>query len=116
MRVSRRVLAVSAGSALAALTLAPPIGGMAGTTASSTTVKSSPSRPAGFQCNNNISFHCLEVYDSEKVFGEGHYVGHDEPSLLYNSNQAGSGNRMQWQTQLPTDPAPSSSHTKSYTF
>src|SRR4051794_26562247 len=26
---------------------------------------------------------CTEVYDSEAVFGEDHYVGHDEPSLLF---------------------------------
>src|SRR5215813_13249511 len=40
---------------------------------------------------------CTEVQDPEEVFGEDHYVGHDEPSLLFYSNQPGSGNEMTWQ-------------------
>ncbi len=48
---------------------------------------------------------CAEVYDTEQVFGENHYVGHDEPSNLFYSNVPGSGNRMQYQLQLPSDPA-----------
>ena len=28
------------------------------------------------------------------MFGQGHYVGHDEPSTLFYSNVPGSGNRM----------------------
>src|SRR5205823_8471053 len=47
---------------------------------------------------------CTEVQDPEKVFGEGVYVGHDEPSVLFYSNQPGAGNRMQYQLTLPTDP------------
>ena len=45
-----------------------------------------------------VSLHCLatgalctEVYDSEAVFGEGNYVGHDEPATLFYSNTPGSG-------------------------
>jgi hypothetical protein len=49
-------------------------------------------------------FLCTEVADSEKVFGEGNYVGHDEPSLLFYSNVAGSGNRMQYRGVIPKDP------------
>src|SRR5690349_17379833 len=49
---------------------------------------------------------CTEVYDSDLVFGEGHYVGHDEPSTLFYSNVAGSGNRMQYNLTLPKDPSP----------
>jgi hypothetical protein len=47
---------------------------------------------------------CTEVADSEQVFGEGNYVGHDEPSLLFYSNVPGSGNRMQYAGVIPTDP------------
>ena len=47
---------------------------------------------------------CTEVLDPEKVFGQGVYVGHDEPSVLFYSNQPGAGNRMQYQLTLPSDP------------
>ncbi|HLZ60878.1 MAG TPA: hypothetical protein VKR06_28345 [Ktedonosporobacter sp.] len=49
---------------------------------------------------------CTEVADSESVFGEGKYIGHDEPSNLFYSNVPGAGNRMLWQMTLPRDPAP----------
>jgi hypothetical protein len=49
---------------------------------------------------------CSEVWDSEAVFGEGNYVGHDEPSTLFYSNQDGSGNRMRYDLILPSDPSP----------
>jgi hypothetical protein len=49
---------------------------------------------------------CTEVNDSDAVFGEGHYVGHDEPSLLFYSNQPGSGNQMQYSGVVPKDPSP----------
>src|SRR5579859_4761601 len=52
------------------------------------------------------SFRCTDVADSEQVFGEGKYVGHDEPSNLFYSNVPGAGNRMLWQMTLPRDPAP----------
>ena len=42
-----------------------------------------------------------------QVYGEDEYVGHDEPSLLFYSNQAGSGNRTQYSVTLPQDPSPS---------
>lgn len=57
---------------------------------------------------------CAEVYDSESVFGQGNYVGHDEPSALFYSNTPGSGNRMQYQITVPSDPAGSFDPTKSY--
>jgi hypothetical protein len=50
---------------------------------------------------------CSEVSDSEAVFGEGTYIGHDEPSMLFYSNTPGSGNRMKFQLNLPKDPSPS---------
>ena len=50
---------------------------------------------------------CSEVWDSEAVFGEGKYIGHDEPSTLFYSNVPGSGNQMRYQLTLPKDPSPS---------
>ncbi len=50
---------------------------------------------------------CTEVYDLEAVFGENVYVGHDEPSTLFYSNQPGSGNSMKYVLTLPKDPPPS---------
>jgi hypothetical protein len=61
---------------------------------------------------------CTEVLDSEAVFGEGVYVGHDEPSTLFYSNRPGSGNSNQWKLTLPKDPSPTAPLTpgKSYNF
>lgn len=61
---------------------------------------------------------CAEVWDSESVFGEGVYVGHDEPSTLFYSNVPGSGNRMRYELALPKDPSPQAPMTpgKSYNF
>jgi hypothetical protein len=59
---------------------------------------------------------CAEVASSDDVFG--YYVGHDEPSMLFDSNVDGSGNHMRYNLTLPTDP--SASHPtrvgKSYNF
>ena len=59
---------------------------------------------------------CTEVQDSEEAFGEGVYVGHDEPSVLFYSNTPGSGNQMRYDLQLPTDPAPVPKNGRSYNF
>ena len=63
----------------------------------------SSSQHYSINCANG-SLVCTEVHDTEAVFGEDHYVGHDEPSTLFYSNKAGSGNRMQYQLTLPKDP------------
>src|SRR5437763_10773740 len=47
---------------------------------------------------------CTEVADPEPIFGNGNYVGHDEPSTLFYSNVPGSGNRAKWALTLPKDP------------
>lgn len=64
------------------------------------------------------SLTCTEVYDSEAVFGQNVYVGHDEPSTLFYSNVPGSGNRMRYQLTLPKDPTPTAPLTpgKAYNF
>jgi len=59
---------------------------------------------------------CTEVAQSDDVFG--HYVGHDEPSMLFYSHKPGSGNRMSYNVTLPTEPPASNPNTanKSYSF
>jgi hypothetical protein len=59
---------------------------------------------------------CTEVADSEAVFGSDVYVGHDEPSVLFYSNQDGAGYRMRYQLTLPKDPPPTPKPGRSYNF
>ena len=65
---------------------------------------SASSQHMNINCELNSSM-CTEVWDAQKVFGGYKYIGHDEPSTLFYSNQPGSGNRMQYELKLPTDPA-----------
>ena len=44
---------------------------------------------------------CLDTRSHKNY--EGEYVGHDEPSLLFYSNQADSGNTNTWQLQIPRE-------------
>jgi len=51
------------------------------------TLSSSPAHAAGatpmhLNCATGLAV-CTEVHDSETVFGEGVYVGHDEPATLF---------------------------------
>jgi hypothetical protein len=52
------------------------------------------------QCDESYSL-CAEVSDSIGYNGE--YTGHDEPSLLFYSNQAGSGNSNIYHLTLPDE-------------
>ena len=54
--------------------------------------------PQRLSCQSN-SVTCTEVLDSI-----GAYTGHDEPSLLFYSSTAGSGNNLVANLRLPTDP------------
>ncbi len=87
------VLALAVPTALAGTNLAPASAATATRTA-----------PTHIDCSNGGRFLCTEVFNSEKVFGEGHYVGHDEPSVLFDSDVAGSGNQMAYMGQLPKEP------------
>ena len=73
------------------------------------------SRHAHINCSN-ASAMCTEVANSYDVFG--HYVGHDEPSVLFNSDVPGSGNHMSYNVVLPKDPSASNPNkvSKSYSF
>src|SRR5450631_1258576 len=52
-------------------------------------------------CQQNSPL-CTEVADSLNV--NGHYTGHDEPSLLFYSSTSGSGNNNVYYLTLPKDP------------
>jgi hypothetical protein len=58
---------------------------------------------------------CMEVSDQGAAFGTT-YVGHDEPSNLFYSNEPGSGNRMRHALTLPKDPPPTPITGRSYNF
>jgi len=70
-----------------------------------------PTQPMHVDCEYSRT--CLDVQD-QSIFDQ--YTGHDEPSTLFYSNTPGSGNRMQYNVTLPTDPSPSKPTTKSYQF
>jgi hypothetical protein len=95
----RRVV-IAAGAAVVALTLA---------VASASAVSSKP--PARGVAASLRAYHeplcqsraslCADSYDNP----EGEYVGHDEPSLLFRSGVAGSGNDITYTVTLPKDPS-----------
>jgi hypothetical protein len=57
---------------------------------------------AGPYCEGH-SANCTEPAKDEQI-GNEYYIGHDEPSALFYSNRAGSGNSYVSQLTLPTDP------------
>jgi hypothetical protein len=42
--------------------------------------------------------------DGARFLDNGHYIGHDEPSIRFLSTKSGSGNDVTWTEKLPTDP------------
>ena len=46
------------------------------------------------------------LYDgaTARFYDNGHYIGHDEPSIRFLSNRPGSGNNVTWNERLPKDP------------
>src|SRR6266849_1971458 len=99
------------------VTIAAVVGGFAvtGVFGGHTTRAHAASTPMHIDCSQGNPF-CSEVYDSETVFGEGNYIGHDEPSNLFYSNVPGSGNRMRYQLTLPKDPSPNNPTQKGKSF
>jgi hypothetical protein len=75
---------------------------LAGGGITSSASSAGPTAPTHIDCSNSTRFLCTEVNQSDEVFG--HYVGHDEPSVLFYSNKAGSGNEMEYSGILPTEP------------
>jgi hypothetical protein len=62
-----------------------------------------PHHGYSLNCAGAHSYLCADVYD-RYVVGNGNYVGHDEPSLLWYSNKAGSGNNETYAIRLPKEP------------
>ncbi len=61
--------------------------------------------PFGFHCGTpGQSYLCTDVENGLSIQSFGQYVGHDEPSLLFYSNAAGSGNNNYWNVTLPKQP------------
>jgi hypothetical protein len=88
---------------------------LAGGGLTSSAASTGANAPTHIDCSDTNRFICTEVRDSEAVFG--HYVGHDEPSVLFYSNQNGSGNQMAYSGILPTEPSPTNVPGKhNYTF
>jgi hypothetical protein len=115
MRPLRSLITVAAAGALAVTPVVA--GGVVSQAGASTHARThvTASRHAHINCAN-ASAMCAEVGNSYQVFG--HYVGHDEPSTLFYSNQPGSGNHMSYNVVLPKDPSPSNPNSvnKSYAF
>ena len=85
------LVSVVALSAATSIALVPQV------RAASTAAPEKPSCADG-----SFSTLCTEVDDYQNAFG--YYVGHDEPSVLFYSNTPGSGNHMQYNVTLPTEP------------
>jgi hypothetical protein len=95
--IPQRFLVVAAAT-VTGMSLAAVVG------SASATAPAPPSRHLTIRCE--YSTLCPDIADSRRVYGKDEYVGHDEPSLLFYSNRAGSGNRMQYELSLPRDPTP----------
>ena len=84
MRPFRTLTMVAVAGAMA---ITPVVAGgavsQAGATTQRTHARDRRARHAHINCAN-ASAMCAEVANSDEVFG--HYVGHDEPSVLFNSN------------------------------
>jgi hypothetical protein len=70
-------------------------------------------------CTDPVNRHGVKIngkWHSERFEDNGHYIGHDEPSVKFISNKPGSGNTMSYLVRLPVDPqkaaTPSGSVTK----
>lgn len=74
-----------------------------------------PSKVGLLDCNDHspiqrlakIGLECLDPRgpDEGRLKDNGHYVGHDEPSVRFISNAAGSGENFSMTEKLPVDPA-----------
>jgi hypothetical protein len=119
----RSWLSVAAVAAVAVTPIALSSGGAtqaAASTSRSSAIKAGPltryhGKHAHIDCARSSAM-CVELANSRQVFG--HYVGHDEPSMLFVSNKAGSGNHMRYNIVLPKDPSARNPNgvNKSYAF
>jgi hypothetical protein len=94
VRAVRRWLAGASGAVLVTSVL---------TLASGSAGAAAPAAPMHLNCAKGLAL-CTEVHDSEAVFGEDVYVGHDEPATLFYDNHPGAGNNNTYLLRLPKDP------------
>jgi hypothetical protein len=69
---------------------------------SSSLAQAAPPNNKFFQCDEPSGILCAEQRNNPG--GSEYYVGHDEPSLLFYSNQPGSGYNNVYRLRLPKDP------------
>jgi hypothetical protein len=69
------------------------------------TLAAQTQRINNFDCEDSFSL-CTERQDNRSYDPQykGRYIGHDEPSVLFYSNVAGSGSNNQYKLTLPRDP------------
>jgi hypothetical protein len=108
-----RILSVASAAGLAAATLAMA-GAPAAAKAGAPAAASQGSTAYKPDCRDPFPI-CTEVANPKEAFGN-YYVGHDEPSTLFYSNTPGSGNHMQYQLTIPTEPSGPFSQTNGYDF
>jgi len=114
----RRVLAVSLSAVVVAGSLTAALNGVssAGTAVQSKLPNNATTKIAGLQhfCGSN-GITCAEpatTWDELAGYNKAvragarvlPYIGHDEPSTLFYSDQPGAGNNVTWQLTLPKDP------------
>jgi hypothetical protein len=97
----RRTLAVLAGILLVASAATTASAGTSAQRASATRAASPAEQERRFLCNEGDPL-CAETADA--IGYEGRYTGHDEPSVLFYSDKAGSGNNNRYRIVVPKDP------------
>ena len=102
----KRLAAAGALAAISILPLAPW---------TTVAAPASPNSSRHMHINCEYSRLCPDLANPQEVYGS-EYVGHDEPSLLFYSNKPGSGNQMQYNMRLPSDPPASNPMKRSYNF
>ncbi len=120
MRVSRQVRRFAVFSVVTALVAGGLLTNAAGAAVSrpvpaSTTARTVQPNPFGeLDCNGlspiqrpvKADLACADPRgdDGGRFYENGHYIGHDEPSVRFVSTRAGSGNNVSMTETLPTDP------------
>jgi hypothetical protein len=113
---SRLILTLVAAIILAAIAIPLGVAGIAAHAASASPANATTAKFAStgdLDCNGYSKIQKLirpvmqcsdpHGYDGDRFYDNGHYIGHDEPSVQFMSNAPGSGNNMAWEVTLPKD-------------
>ncbi|MGH2497324.1 MAG: hypothetical protein ACRDIV_21700 [Ktedonobacteraceae bacterium] len=101
-------LALNAASSHAAAPAKPTFAAQGGLDCNGYSNVQKPVRP-GMVCQD------FAGYDAGRGYDNGHYIGHDEPTINFFSNTPGSANNMQWQVTLPKErPLPATQTFENY--